>query len=169
MPTMCSAASAANARPQIQAPLRPLQWKADGQGSDSSLPQLAVQERKLLIRRHPSSGCGGGLRAGGCLVSLKRLHMAHSWLTLTRPAQRMYSRSRSRSSTFISGIILLNAGACERSHSASPFWGTGVRESLNLWLGLFPVSWCPLIKPHTLRSLEKGALKWVMYLTAEDH
>ncbi|TNN77569.1 hypothetical protein EYF80_012159 [Liparis tanakae] len=42
--------------PKPRAPACPMQWKADGRSSDGSRLQSAVQERKLLIRHHPSSG-----------------------------------------------------------------------------------------------------------------
>lgn len=50
---------------KTKAPRRPPQWKADGWSSDGSRLQSAVQERKLLIRHHPSSGPGAGERRGG--------------------------------------------------------------------------------------------------------
>ncbi|KAM7391488.1 hypothetical protein PAMP_022174 [Pampus punctatissimus] len=61
---LCSnAASTAKTQAQTKRPRWPLQWKADGQSSDGSLLQSAVQERKLLIHCHPSSGWkwGGGV------------------------------------------------------------------------------------------------------------
>ena len=74
-------------RPKTKGPRWPLQWKADGQSSDGSRLQSAVQERKLLIHRHPSSRLGerGGRRAGGgktehCLTpSVWPLSNAFAW------------------------------------------------------------------------------------------
>lgn len=69
---------------QTEGPRRPLQWKADGRTSDGSLLQSAVQERKLLIRRHPSSGLERGRRGGGkteqrLTSSVWSLSNAFSW------------------------------------------------------------------------------------------
>ncbi|CAB1446794.1 unnamed protein product [Pleuronectes platessa] len=74
-------------RPKTKGPRWPMQWKADGQSSDGSRLQSAVQERKLLIHRHPSSGLGerGGRRGGGgktehCLTpSVWPLSNAFAW------------------------------------------------------------------------------------------
>lgn len=114
-------------------PLWPLQWKADGCSRDGSRLQSAVQERKLLIRCHPSSGQAVGWRGvwrkdrvapdTQRLASFKRLHMAHLGLRLackththppmegdscsqpTHSEQWMYSGSYFCCMPFISGII----------------------------------------------------------------
>lgn len=127
-PSCCQ--SSKNPGPKTEGPRRPLQWKADGRSFDGSRLQSAVQERKLLIPRHPSSA-GSGRRRGGrkdratpdtrCLASFKCLRMAHSWLALvhtckntrtyTDSDQGKYSGSHSCFLPFISGIILFSTGS----------------------------------------------------------
>lgn len=99
-PSCCQ--SSKKPRPKTEGPRRPLQWKADGRSFDGSRLQSAVQERKLLIRRHPSSGWEREEERGRKdratpdtrrLASFKRLRMAHSWLALVHTCINTYTDS----------------------------------------------------------------------------
>lgn len=148
---------------KTEGPRRPLQWKADGRSFDGSRLQSAVQESKLLIRRHPSSGWERVEEERGRkdratpdtrrLASFKRLRMAHSWLALvhtckntyTDADQWKYSGSRSCSLPFISGIILFSTGSpvkglfCSRERE---------RENSCFSLLIFAIHCHPIIRSH---------------------
>lgn len=119
-------------RPRTQSPRRLLQWKADGRSFDGSRLQSAVQERKLLIRRHPSSrpqaqgGRGGGAERG-LTADVWPLSNAFAWQI---HGSHSYTHEKTGKQTQRQDLV---KHTHIKTHSVNIFWLTFLFRAYHQW------------------------------------